>query len=102
MISPVTWLEGGFERRALALVLRLEKNPNVIEWILRQLILFLQTRENLTAPILRTVIDENDLLRHRKRAHSAHDLLQRPLFVVDRDEDGEFHCSNSRFFNSRT
>ncbi len=69
--------ERGFERRALALIARLEKNSDLIEWILRPLILFLQARENLTAPILRAIVDENDLLRHRKRAHSAHDFLQR-------------------------
>ena len=37
------------------------------------------------------------------KAHTRRDdFLQRALFVVDRDQNGELHCSNSRFLSSRT
>src|SRR5437867_6782416 len=89
-------------RRTLYLILRLKKNFDLVQWVVDALALIFQPGQNLPAAILRAIVDQNDFLSHLNRAHAAHDVLQGALFVVDRDQDGELHCSNSRFFSSRT
>ena len=101
-MSPVTWLERGLECSALALIEGLKENSDVIERIVSRFVDLLKPLKNFTAAVFRAIVDENDFLGDGKSAHPPHDLFQRALFVVDRDEDGELHCSNSRFFNSRT
>ena len=98
----MAWLEGGLERGTLALIEGLNEYPDLIERIVSRFVDLLKPLENFPAAVFRAIIDENYFFRDGKRADPPHDLFQRALFVVDRDEDGEFHCSNSRFFNSRT
>src|SRR6266498_910527 len=89
-------------RRALSLILRLKKHFDLIQWVVDALALIFQPGQNLPAAVLRAVIDQNNFLRQLHGAHTAHDFLQRALFVINGDQDGELHCSNSRFFSSRT
>ena len=70
-------------RRTLSLILRLKKNFDLIQWVVDALALIFQPGQNLPAAILRAIVDQNDFLSHLNRAHTAHDFLQRALFVVD-------------------
>src|SRR6266536_839104 len=87
---------------ALALIFRLKENFDSIQWIIGPTSFFLHPSQYLSAPILGAVVDQNNFLRQLDSAYTAHDFLQCALFVINGDQDGELHCSNSRFFSSRT
>ncbi len=91
-----------FYRRALALIFRLKKNFNLIQWVVRASALIFQPVQNLPTAVLGAIVDQNDFLSHLHGAHTANHFLKRALFVVDGNQDGELHCSNSRFLSSRT
>ena len=55
--------DGGPDRRALSLILRLKKNFNLIRRIVRPLVLFFQPGQNLPTAVFRAIIDQDDFLR---------------------------------------
>ena len=79
---PVACLKPVRKRGALALVHLVEHD--------RQVGLTLgQFAQDLPRAVLGIVIDHDDLLADRHRAHSAEDLVDRFLFVVNRDDHRE-------------
>src|SRR5919106_381320 len=94
--------DSGLNRRTLSLVLRLKEDFNLIQRVVRALVLVFQAGQNLPTAVLRAVVDQDNFLGQRHGAYATQQFFQRALFVVNRNQDGELHCSNSRFFSSRT
>src|SRR5713226_4513010 len=94
-------LDAGSQRGGFPLIHRLE---NHLELVQRVVIVFgfaLEPLQDLSGSVRRTIIDDDDLLRQPDASNSPNRLFQRAGLIKDGNQDGEFHCSNSRFLSSR-
>ena len=79
--------DGGADRRALALVLRLEDRLQPIVVVVRGL--GDELANHVRRAVARAVVDDDDLLADRHRTHVLQDAPQRPALVEHRHDDRE-------------
>jgi hypothetical protein len=70
-------------RRAFALVLRLEEHADALDAV--------HLAQDLARPVLRPVVDDQDLLLDGHGLHARDDLADRLRLVVRGDHDGQLH-----------
>ena len=88
-MSPVTSSKPAPQRRALAAVLRLEDQL--------ELVLLAQLRQQIPRAVLRPVVDDDELDAHRDGEHARDDLLDRLPLVVDGHDHGQQRIGEDPF-----